>query len=115
MQLANLPTPEPWAIRKARVAAGLSQWEAGEAIGLSPSPHPRGGQTCKAWADYENGVRKIPALRWSAFLLATSQHPHLKCHEISTSDSSLICDGVRSAPGCACLACRLANPAMPGT
>lgn len=62
-------TPTPDEIRAARVAAGLTQQQAAEAVGLTPA----GGNI--RWSEYENGTRTPDVARWTLFLLIVRMHP----------------------------------------
>jgi predicted transcriptional regulator len=59
-------TPTQEDIRKIRVAAGLTQAQAAQSVGL-------GAQ--ERWAEYENGARVPDVARWALFLLIVRQHP----------------------------------------
>ena len=59
-------TPTPDEIRKIRVAAGLTQAQAAQSVGL--------GQQ-ERWAEYEAGTRTPDVARWALFLLIVRQHP----------------------------------------
>lgn len=64
-----LAAPPPEAITAARQAAGLSQAQAAELVGLGDKAR---------WSEYERGARAPDAARWALFLLATGQHPTLQ-------------------------------------
>jgi transcriptional regulator with XRE-family HTH domain len=53
-------------VRALRLAAGLTQREAAELVGLGAPAR---------WSDYESGRHQIDAIRWLVFLLLTDQHP----------------------------------------
>jgi DNA-binding transcriptional regulator YiaG len=55
----------PDAIRAARLAAGLTQTEAGALC----------HRTLRAWQDAESGARSLDAAAWELFLLRTGTHP----------------------------------------
>jgi putative transcriptional regulator len=61
--------PSPADIRAARDAAGLTQAQAAESVGLGAG---------ERWAEYENGKRSPDVARWALFLLLTGQHPGFK-------------------------------------
>lgn len=67
--LIGIPNPTPGEIAAARQAAGLSQAQAAELVGLSDKAR---------WSEYERGARSPDAARWALFLLATGQHPTLQ-------------------------------------
>lgn len=67
--LHELPEATPEAALAARQAAGLSQAQAAELVGLGDKAR---------WAEYERGARAPDAARWALFLLATSQHPKFR-------------------------------------
>lgn len=67
--LQQLPDPTPQVVLAARQAAGLSQAQAAELVGLSDKAR---------WSEYERGSRSPDAARWALFLLATGQHPTLQ-------------------------------------
>lgn len=71
MQTPLIARPSPTAeeITKARQAAGLSQAQAAELVGLGDKAR---------WSEYERGARAPDAARWALFLLATGQHPTLQ-------------------------------------
>lgn len=72
-----LPSPDTLSIRTARLCAGLSQDQAGAMIGMKR----------RVWQlhEYGAGKRKMPAVLWTAFLLATEQHPSYRViREIGT-------------------------------
>ena len=54
------PSPTPAEIRQARLEAGLTQAQAAELVALSHQPR---------WAEYEAGVKLMPAARWELFQL----------------------------------------------
>lgn len=54
--------PKPESIRKARLAAELTQQQAGELIGYSR----------RSWQEWESGGRKMRALTFKAFKQATA-------------------------------------------
>ena len=60
------PTPDE--IRAIRVAAGLTQEQAAESVGLGKGGNVR-------WAEYENGTRTPDVARWTLFLLIVRAHP----------------------------------------
>ena len=64
-----LPAPTPTEIRAARAATGQSQTEAAAIVG-----HSR----WQTWSDWEGGVKPMPALTWTWYLLATGQHPRAR-------------------------------------
>lgn len=66
--LIDIQTPSPEQISAARQAAGLSQAQAAELVGLGDKTR---------WSEYERGGRVPDAARWALFLLATGQHPQL--------------------------------------
>lgn len=49
--------PEPDEIRAARLAAGLTQRQAGEVIGAAE----------RTWQDWERGERNMPPAKWELF------------------------------------------------
>jgi DNA-binding transcriptional regulator YiaG len=55
----------PAAIRAARLAAGLTQTQAGALCHRS----------LRAWQDAEAGTRNLDAAAWELFLLRVGQHP----------------------------------------
>jgi predicted XRE-type DNA-binding protein len=63
--LADIPAPSAMEVLSARTAAGMTQTEAGALLGI---PQPR-------WAEYERGLRAMPASRWTVFLLLADLHP----------------------------------------
>lgn len=67
--LTGIADPTPGEIAAARQAAGLSQAQAAELVGLGDKAR---------WAEYERGARSPDAARWALFLLATGQHPILQ-------------------------------------
>ena len=67
--LIDLPDPTPGNVKALRAAAGLTQRQAAELVGLGD--HMR-------WSEFERGVTVIGAERWALFLLATDQHPRLR-------------------------------------
>ncbi len=74
---SDLPRPTPDEVRRARLAAGLTQAQAAQVI--SPGVGPAGYRT---WQRYEApagsaGHRDIPPSTWAMFLLETEQHPDL--------------------------------------
>jgi putative transcriptional regulator len=60
--------PNPKGIKAARLAAGLTQQEAADLVGL---PQPR-------WSEYEAGKRRPRRAQWEMFLLLTGQHRDLE-------------------------------------
>ena len=58
-------SPKPAAIRAARLAAGLTQTQAGALCHRS----------LRAWQDAEAGLRALDPAAWELFLLRTGQHP----------------------------------------
>lgn len=64
---AGIPSPED--IAAVRQAAGLSQAQAAELVGLGDKSR---------WSEYERGSRVPDAARWAIFLLATGQHPQFQ-------------------------------------
>lgn len=67
--ITALPSPTLEAVRAARDAAGLSQAQAAELVGLGSKAR---------WSEYERGVTGIDAARWAIFLLSTGQHPSVR-------------------------------------
>ena len=61
--LIDAPTPDQ--VKAARLAAELSQLEAGALI----------GRTGQDWYRYESGRRAMDPSTWALFMLATDQHP----------------------------------------
>lgn len=58
-----LPSPEPATVRAAREAAGHTQRQAADVLGLSH----------RAWVQWETGERPMPADRHQLYLLLTGQ------------------------------------------
>ncbi|TQE91139.1 MAG: helix-turn-helix domain-containing protein [Spiribacter salinus] len=56
-------SPDPSEIRAARLAAGLTQRQAGELI----------GGTLRTWQDWEYGRRNMPSAKWELFVIKTGQ------------------------------------------
>lgn len=56
---------KPADIKSARIAAGMTQTEAGACVGGS----------LRTWQDWESGKRAMPVAAWELFLLHTDQHP----------------------------------------
>lgn len=54
-----MPSPAPQQIREARLSAGLTQAEAAALIGA----------TLRAWEDWEQGRRNMPAAKWELIQL----------------------------------------------
>lgn len=69
-------TPQPSDIRAARLAAGLTQTEAGALCHRS----------LRAWQDAEAGSRNLDQAAWELFLLRTGQHP---THRLAAVDGLL--------------------------
>ena len=63
------PVPSPGEVRAARLHAGHTLAQAAAAMGYTS--HSR-------VAELESGARRINAVRWGWYLLATGQHPTLK-------------------------------------
>lgn len=61
-------TPTPDEIRSARIAAGLTQAQAAESVGLGAAGNMR-------WSEYENGTRTPDVARWTLFQLIIRIHP----------------------------------------
>lgn len=59
-----LPLPTTRAVRKYRLAAGLTQAQAAKLVHLGAASR---------WAEYENGARKIDLARWELWLILTGQ------------------------------------------
>ncbi len=66
---ALLPAPTPDQIAAARAATGANQTEAARVTGHSRQ---------QTWSDWERGVKPMPALTWTWYLLATGQHPNVR-------------------------------------
>ena len=64
--LALLPSPSPADLKATRIAAGHTQSQAAATIGM---------RRWATWSDYEGGIRHIPPLAWTWYLLATGAHP----------------------------------------
>ena len=58
-------SPKPTAIRRARLAAGLTQTEAAQAVRAS----------LRGWQQWEAGDRAMPAGLFELFMLKTAQWP----------------------------------------
>lgn len=67
LNVTDQPTPDQ--VLAAREAAGQTQEQAADVVGLS------GGIR---WSEYERGVRTIDPARWQLYLLATDQHPDFR-------------------------------------
>ncbi len=65
-----IDAPSKVEIRTARLCADLTQDQAGAMIGMKR----------RVWQlhEYGSGKRKMPAVFWTAFLLATDQHPYYR-------------------------------------
>ncbi len=61
--------PTPGEVVAARQAAGLSQSECAEMVGLG---------TFQRWSEHERGVRPMDPARWELFLIKTGEHPLYK-------------------------------------
>lgn len=66
--------PGPDDVRKARLAAGLTQAEALKLVSYLPTPSYRTWQTYEARLGTKEH-RQIPFSTWTLFLLLTEQHP----------------------------------------
>lgn len=64
-----MPSPTPSEIRTARESLGLSQWQAGELVGLTVQTGREGQKDCAAWRAWESGRRNMPAAKWELFQL----------------------------------------------
>ena len=73
----ELPTPDGFTLKSARLAAGLSQVEAAQLMGYPVQPGSRGGLQSRTWQALESTTdeRQMPAPIFALFLLLTHQHP----------------------------------------
>ncbi|WP_294766189.1 helix-turn-helix transcriptional regulator [uncultured Rhodoferax sp.] len=73
----NMPVPTGEELKAARVAAGLSQAQAAEAMGYSLQTGSRGGVQSRTWQALESPTdeRCMQGPVFAMFLLLTGQHP----------------------------------------
>lgn len=67
MRLVDSPTPEE--IRSVRTSSGQTQVQAAQTVGFSRQA---------TWSDYEGGLKVMPPLVWSYYLLAVGCHPRAR-------------------------------------
>lgn len=67
-------------IKKARLAAGLTQLQSAQMLGKTPS----------AWAKWEYGENPMDEASWSQFLLLTDQHPEFRLIKRGTQIKKVI-------------------------
>lgn len=71
--LALLPEPRGPDILAARKRARHSQTAAAAVVGMS---------RWATWSDWERGIKPMPALAWTFYLLAVGQHPTAQLHHL---------------------------------
>ena len=74
-----MPSPSGYALKAARVAAGLSQVEAAQLMGYPVQPGSRGGLQSRTWQALESATdpRNMPGPIFAMFQLMTGQHAEL--------------------------------------
>ena len=72
-----LPSPTGAELKAARLAAGLSQVEAAQLMGLPVQAGSRGGVQSRTWQALESDSdpRQMAGPTFAVFLLLTAQHP----------------------------------------
>lgn len=73
----QMPAPTGEALKNARLAAGLSQAQAAELIGVPIQVGSRGGVQSRTWQALESPTdeRQMQGPVFAMFLLLTGQHP----------------------------------------
>ena len=67
MRLVDSPTPDE--IKSVRTSSGQTQVQAAQTVGFSRQA---------TWSDYEGGLKVMPPLVWSYYLLAVGCHPRAR-------------------------------------